>query len=84
MEDETLDPADKIVLKRAMKAYRKRLKVTRRDDESRGSHGPFSGGAVSGVMGIRPPAQYPQAVWDELVRLGRLVESESFYELPKE
>jgi hypothetical protein len=58
-------------LKAAFKAFKKRLKLTRLDDESRLSKSPLSKGA-SGITGISPPNQYPQAVWDELVRQGKL------------
>jgi len=60
------------VLKAAMKAFKKRLKLARLDDESRLGHGPMSGGGRSGIFAIVPPAQYPQEVWDELHRLGKL------------
>lgn len=63
---------DKDELKRAMKAYKKRLKLTRADDESRLGYGPTSGGAGSSIVAITPPNQYPKAVWDELVRQGKL------------
>lgn len=59
-------------LKRAMKAFKKRLKVTRVDDESRLGHGPMSGGGGSSIVAITPPNQYPKAVWEELVRQGKL------------
>lgn len=59
-------------LRRAMKAFKKRLKLARLDAESGLGHGPMSGGSHSGIISIVPPNQYPQAVWDELVRLGRL------------
>ena len=84
MDDGAIDPTDKLVLKRAMKAFRKRLKLTRLDDESSNTRGVLSGGKVSGVVAIRPPSQFPQAVWDELVRQGRLIESGSQYQLPEE
>jgi hypothetical protein len=58
-------------LKQAYKAFKKRLKLTRLDAESRLSKSPLSKGA-SGIMGVTPPNQYPQAVWDELVRQGKL------------
>jgi len=58
-------------LKAAFKAFKKRLKLTRLDDESRLSKSPLSKGA-SGILGITPPNQYPEEVWDELVRQGKL------------
>lgn len=63
---------DKAVLKRAMKAFRKRLKLTRLDAESTISGSATSSGRKSGIVAITPPTQYPREVWDELVRLGRL------------
>lgn len=71
-ETPTPEPPSKEVLKKAMKAFRKRLKVTRLDDESRLGYGPMSGGGKSAVVAITPPNQYPREVWDELARQGRL------------
>jgi hypothetical protein len=59
-------------LRAALKAFKKRLKLTRLDDESRLGHGAMTKGGRSGVQAIQPPHQYPRAVWDELVRQGRL------------
>jgi len=59
-------------LKLALKAFRKRLKLTRLDAESKLGVGPMSGGAKSGIVAITPPDQYPKCVWDELVRQGKL------------
>ncbi len=59
-------------LKRALKAFKKRLKLTRLDDESRVGYGPMSGGGGSSIVAITPPNQYPKAVWEELVRQGKL------------
>ena len=84
MEDQIQDPTDKMVLRRAMKAFRRRLKLNRLDDESSNSRGTFSSGKVSGIVAIRPPNQFSQAVWDELVKQGRLIESDSLYELPED
>ena len=67
-----IDPTDKDVLKRAMKAFRKRLKLTRLDEESKLGVGPLTGGKRSGVVAISPPQQYPPSVWAELVRQGQL------------
>jgi hypothetical protein len=59
-------------LKRAFKAFKKRLKVTRLDAESSIAGGPLSGGKRSDIVAIAPPAGFPQAVWDALVRQGKL------------
>jgi hypothetical protein len=66
------EPIAKEDLKRAIKAFKKRLKLTRADDESRLGYGPTSGGVPSGIVAITPPNQYPKAVWEELVQRGRL------------
>ena len=55
-----------------MKAFRKRIKLMRLDDESRLGYGPMSSGQSSGVVAIRPPDQFPQGVWKELARSGKL------------
>jgi hypothetical protein len=75
---------DRLVLKRALKAFRKSLKVTRLDDESKIGGNPMTTGKSSGVVGIVPPARYPRAVWDELVRQKRLFGERGVYELPPE
>ena len=59
-------------LRKAMKAFKKRLKLARLDDESSLGGGPMSGGKSSSIVAIMPPNQYPKAVWDELVARGRL------------
>ncbi len=79
MTDEPLDPAD---LKRAMKAFRKRLKLTRLNEESKLGRNPLTSGKKSDVVAIMPPRQYPDAVWQELIRRGRLKDTgNGFYEL---
>ncbi|PKL43516.1 MAG: hypothetical protein CVV39_08580 [Planctomycetes bacterium HGW-Planctomycetes-1] len=71
------------ILKSALKAFKKRLKLTALDDDSRLGRGAFSGGHT-GVFAIRPPNQFPQEVWDELCRQGKLRDSgHGLYELPK-
>lgn len=65
------DPS-KEVLKAALKAFKKRLKLTQLDDSSRLGHGPMSGGQRSAIAGITPPDQYPRAVWEALVAQGKL------------
>jgi len=74
-----LDPAD---VKRAMKAFRKRLKLTRLNEESKLGRNPLTSGKKSDVVAIMPPHQYPDAVWQELIRRGRLKDAgNGFYEL---
>jgi hypothetical protein len=76
---------DSTQLKNALKAFKKRLKLTRLDDESRLGHGAMSSGGPSGIVAIPPPTRYPQAVWDELVRQGKLRRAgHGLYELPDE
>ena len=59
-------------LKAAFKAFKKRLKLTRLDEESRISGSPVTSGRDSGIVAIMPPNQFPLAVWEELVRQGKL------------
>jgi hypothetical protein len=71
------------VLKSALKAFKKRLKLTALDDDSRLGRGALSGGPT-GVFAIKPPSQFPQQVWDELYRQGKLRDSgHGLYELVK-
>lgn len=55
--------------KRAIKAFKKRLKFARLDDESGLSRG---GGKKTAISGIMPPGGHPPEVWEELVAKGRL------------
>lgn len=73
---------DRDVLKRALKAYRKSLKVTVLDAESSVAGGPMSAGRKSSITGIIPPNRYPREVWDELVRQKKLIHAgRGIYEL---
>ena len=56
-------------LKKALKAFKKRLKLTRLDDESGLSRG---GGKKSGITAITPPSGHPAGVWEELAARGKL------------
>jgi hypothetical protein len=71
------------ILKSALKAFKKRLKLTSLDDDSRLGRGAFSGGHT-GVYAVKPPNQFPQEVWNELCRQGKLRDSgHGLYELAK-
>ena len=71
------DPPSKEECKRALNAFKKRLKLMRLDDESRIGGASMTSGVRSGIVAIKPPGKYPQEVWDELVRKGRLKEAGS-------
>ena len=69
-------------LKNALKAFKKRLKLMRLDAESSLGGGPCSSGRSSGIVAIRPPNQYPQEVWDALVKAGKLkTRGDGLYEI---
>jgi hypothetical protein len=55
-------------LKRAYKAFKKRLKLARLDDES----GLSKGSKRSAIAGITPPSGFPPGIWEELVTQGKL------------
>lgn len=59
-------------LKAALKAFKKRLKLTRLEEESQLSRRPTTTGRGSAIVAIMPPGQFPQSVWDELVKQGKL------------
>ena len=59
-------------LKAAFKAFKKRLKLTRLDEDSKIAGGPLSKGKGAEIVAISPPNQFPQPVWDELVKQGKL------------
>ena len=82
MHNATPTPQD---LKSAFKAFKKRLKLTRLDAESNLGGGPLSSGRSSGITAIMPPNQFPPAVWDELVKQGKLKKAGGgMYELVEE
>lgn len=56
---------------KALKAFKKKLKHYRLDDESH-LGGPLTSGRSSNIQGIEPPGGFPPGVWDELVAAGRL------------
>jgi hypothetical protein len=60
-------------LKRAFTAFKKRLKLTKLDMESRlGGHRPTTSGKQADVQGIIPPREFGPSVWAELARQGKL------------
>ena len=83
MSDIPQTPPDPQVLKAAFKAFKKRLKLTCLDDQSRIGVGPMSSGRQSDIVAITPPDQYPLDVWEELARQGKLKHAgHGMYQLP--
>ena len=81
------DAPDAETCRRALRAFRKRLALTRLDDESQiNSHSSLSKGADSRVAAaIIPPIEWPESVWQELVHQGRLrYIGHGLYELTKQ
>jgi hypothetical protein len=77
------EPISSQVLKSAYNAFKKRWKLTRLDYESRIGRGPLSSGSKSAIVGIVAPKEFPRAVWEELVKQGRLKHAGSgLYALP--
>jgi hypothetical protein len=77
------DPLAPHNIKRAYDAFKKRIKLARLDEESRLGRNPLSTGGKSNIVAIQPPREFPRAVWDELVKQGRLkTDGRGFYSLP--
>jgi len=75
-------PATDDELKKALKAFKKRLKLTRLDDDSKLGHSPLSGMNQSNIVAIRPPSGFGPTIWEELADKGFLKrDTGGFYEL---
>ncbi|MCY2930898.1 MAG: hypothetical protein NTV86_15695 [Planctomycetota bacterium] len=67
------DVPDAETCRQALKAFRKRLALTKLDEESQLSRSPLSKGTDwMAVAAIELPGEFPDAVWLELVRQGKL------------
>ncbi len=72
-------------LKRALRAFRNKLKALRREDESRLGNRYVTSGKPSAITAITPPDEYPGPVWDKLVELKRLNRAgQGMFELPED
>ena len=56
-------PATEEDLRKALKAFKKRLKLTKLDDDSRIGHGPLSGTGKIRTVSIQPPAGFGKEIW---------------------
>ena len=68
-------------LRKALKAFKKRLKLTQLEEDSRLGHSPLTG-AKSQIVSIQPPAGFGREIWEELAEKGYLKrDGIGFYEL---
>jgi hypothetical protein len=68
-------------MKKALKAFRKRMKMTQLDEDSRLGHSPLTG-AKSKIVSMQPPAGFGKEVWEELANRGFLKrDGVGFFEL---
>ena len=71
-------------LRAAMKAFRRRLKLTKLDHESRLGVGPLTGGKEAAFDSILPPHEFSDEIWKALAEDGQLVSTgRGFYKLPE-
>jgi len=76
-------PTRAIFCKKAFKAFRKRVSLTKLDEDSKLGRSPLSKGASTGSLAMTPPMEWPTEVWRELVRQGKLRDvGHGMYELP--
>lgn len=75
-------PSTEDEIKKALKAFKKRMKLTQLDDDSRIGHGPMSAGSKEKVISIQPPAGFGREIWEEMVEKGFLKrDGIGFYQL---
>ena len=68
-------------LRKALKAFKKRMKLTQLDDDSKLGHSPLTGNPAK-VVSIQPPMGFGKEIWEELADKGCLKrDGGGFYEL---
>ena len=68
-------------LRKALKAIKKRIKMTQLDDDSKLGHSPLTKGAAR-IVSIQPPAGFGREIWEELADAGYLKrDGIGFYEI---
>ena len=83
--EETLPEVPVETLREAMKAFRKRMKLTKLDHESKIGRSPLTSGKDAEFDFILPPHQYAPEVWKILAMKGELESAgNGFYKLPEE
>ncbi len=73
---------DEAFLQDALRMFRKRLKLSQLDADSKLGHGPTSGTGQHRIQSMVPPRDHPIAVWEALAKLGKLRrEGDGFYSI---
>jgi hypothetical protein len=74
-------PSTEDELKRALKAYKKRLKMQQLEEDSKLGHSPLTGSKTK-IISIQPPLGFGREVWEELADKGYLKrDGGGFFEL---
>jgi hypothetical protein len=74
-------PASDEELKKALKAFKKRIKLTQLEEDSRLGHSPLTGSKTK-IVCIQPPRGFPAEIWQELADRGHLRhDGGGFYEM---
>jgi hypothetical protein len=74
-------PATEEELKKALKAFKKRLKLTQLEEDSRLGHSPLTG-SRNKILAIQPPLGFGKEIWIELKDKGYLKDDGGgFYQL---
>ena len=69
-------------LKKALKAFKKKIKNLRLEDDSKLGRGPLSGTGKQKVVSIQPPSGFGRETWEQLAEQGFLKrDGGGFYEL---
>ena len=64
-------PSTEEELRKALKAFKKRLKLTQLEEDSKLGHSPLTG-SRSQILSIQPPKGFGREVWEELADKGFL------------
>ena len=58
--------------KKALKSFKKRLKMNQLEEDSKLGRSPLTG-SRNNIVAIQPPREFAKAIWDDLVTKGYLV-----------
>lgn len=74
-------PATEEELRKALKAFKKKHKLTQLEEDSRLGHSPLTGSKTT-IVSIQPPPGYGREIWEELADKGFLKrDGVGFFEL---